>query len=79
MQKPELHSSDLKTGYQIIRLKEVCHLIGFTAKHIRHLERTRQFPRRVQLGPNSVGWRLMDLDEWIDSRIAPSMPPKLPE
>jgi len=61
--------------HSIVRLKEACEMVGFTAKHLRHLERNGQFPLRVHLGPNSVGWRLMDLEEWIDSRRGHPAPP----
>ena len=44
-------------------------MIGFSAKHIRHLERTGQFPPRVQLGPKSVGFKLIDICAWVDARL----------
>jgi len=28
------------------------------------------FPRPLQLGPNSVGWRLTDVRAWLDRRAA---------
>jgi predicted DNA-binding transcriptional regulator AlpA len=57
------------SGHTIIRLKDVCEIIGFSAKHIRHLERTGQFPPRVQLGPKSVGFKLIDICAWVDARL----------
>jgi predicted DNA-binding transcriptional regulator AlpA len=29
-------------------------------------ERQGLFPKRVRLGPNSVGWRMEEVDEWAD-------------
>jgi predicted DNA-binding transcriptional regulator AlpA len=34
------------------------------------LEQNGLFPKRVKLSTNSVGWRLSDLLEWIESREA---------
>jgi hypothetical protein len=28
------------------------------------------FPRRIKLGPNSVGWLAEEIDEWIEDRVA---------
>jgi prophage regulatory protein len=63
------------SGHSIVRLKDASEMVGFTAKHLRHLERNGQFPPRVHLGPNAVGWRLMDLEAWIDSRRGRPAPP----
>ena len=63
------------SGHSIVRLKDACEMVGFTAKHLRHLERNGQFPPRVHLGPNAVGWRLMDLEALIDSRRGTPAPP----
>lgn len=53
----------------ILRPKEVSDLLGLTTRHIRNLERQGDFPPKVRLGPKSVGWRLIDLQEWINSRL----------
>lgn len=29
-----------------------------------------RFPAPIQLGPNSVGWRARDVQEWLDCRAA---------
>jgi prophage regulatory protein len=38
--------------------------------HIWRLEKVGRFPRRVKLGPNSVGWVSTEIDAWIEARIA---------
>jgi hypothetical protein len=38
--------------------------------HIWRLEKAGRFPRRVKLGPNSVGWVSTEIDAWIEARIA---------
>lgn len=64
------------SGHKIVRLKDAAIMLGFTPKHLRTLERKGDFPARVQLGPKSVGWRLMDLEAWIDARRVPVAPQK---
>jgi prophage regulatory protein len=32
------------------------------------LERTDQFPKRRQLAPNRVGWKLSEVLSWMESR-----------
>ena len=61
------HSTQLD-GHTIIRLKDACKMVGFSAKRVRTLEKEGKFPPRIQLGPKSVGFRLMDLRAWIDAK-----------
>jgi len=62
---------DMK-GLRILTKKEVCALVPYTPQHIHRLEKAGRFPRRLQLGPNRVGWRLTDIEQWINERtLAP--------
>jgi len=56
-------------GLRILTKKEVCALVPYTPQHIHRLERAGRFPRRLQLGPNRVGWRLVDIERWINERV----------
>ena len=58
---------DLKS-LRIITKKELCALVPYTPQHIHRLEKAGRFPRRLQLGPNRVGWRLTDIEDWINGR-----------
>ena len=44
-------------------------MIPYTRQHILRLEKTGHFPRRIQLGPNRVGWLLSEVEAWINHRI----------
>jgi prophage regulatory protein len=55
---------------RILTKKEVCALVPYTPQHIHRLEKAGRFPRRLQLGPNRVGWRLVDIEKWINDRVA---------
>ena len=46
--------------------------IDYTMKHLRELEAAGRFPRRIQLGPNSVGWVDDEIEAWVRARIRAS-------
>lgn len=53
---------------RIIRFKQLKDRVPYSRMHIYRLEKAGCFPRRVSLGPNSVGWLESEVDEWIASR-----------
>ena len=52
----------------IITQKDLRALVPYTPQHVRRLEKAGKFPRRLQLGQNRVGWRLIDIEAWIAAR-----------
>lgn len=54
--------------YRILRFSEVRLLTGLSRSTIDRAERRSEFPRRVALGKNSVGWKEEEVQAWIDSR-----------
>lgn len=57
------------TEQRIIRKPEVVRRTGYSAVQIWRFERDGLFPRRVQLGPQAVGWYEDEVSEWILSRV----------
>lgn len=59
---------------RILTIREVCELTTYTPQHVYRLERQGRFPRRVRIGLNRVGWRLVEVEAWLASRptVAPS-------
>ena len=55
---------------RILRQRQVTEKIGYSPMHIWRLEKAGRFPRRLKLGPNSVGWVSSEIDAWIEARIA---------
>ena len=53
---------------KILRPRAAAAKLGLSRMHLYRLERAGGFPKRVQLGPNSVGWLEDELDEWIRER-----------
>ncbi len=56
------------SGHALLSPTEVAAMLCITTKHIRVLEDAGEFPARVQLGRNKKGWRLKDIEEYIDAR-----------
>ena len=57
-----------KTPDRIIRAKEVQSMVGLSRTTLWRLENKGEFPRRVSLGGNSVGWKLSEVKQWINER-----------
>ena len=52
----------------ILRSSDVTKLTGLSRTTLWRLESNGEFPPRVRLGLNSVGWRKDEVDNWIDHR-----------
>lgn len=52
----------------IWRRRQVREAIGYADRTIDRKEQLGQFPKRVKLGPNAVGWYSDEIEEWIESR-----------
>ena len=52
---------------RIICKKELKTYVPYTSQHIARLEKAGKFPKRLQLGPNRVGWLESDIIAWMDS------------
>ena len=66
---------------RFLRIQEVITKVGLSRPTIWRLERANEFPKRRQLGRNSVAWLEDEIEEWIRSReVAGSHPePSDPE
>ena len=54
--------------HRIIDWKELDKLVPYTKQHIARLEKTGAFPRRLKIGANRVGWRLIEILEWMKQK-----------
>ena len=54
----------------ILRLRDVVDLTTISKSRLYPLMAREDdpFPRPIRLGPNSVGWRRSEIEEWLDSR-----------
>lgn len=53
---------------QILRTPDVVKMTGLSRVTLWRLERKGQFPARLQLSKNSIGWRKDEIENWIESR-----------
>ena len=56
------------TNDRIVRAKEVVEKTGLSRTTIWRMERYKSFPARVSLGKNSIGWKMSDIQKWLDTR-----------
>ena len=55
---------------KILRRKDVEEIVGLSRSTIYKLMSTGAFPRPIRLGPRAVGWRLSDIEAWIEFRAS---------
>lgn len=55
---------------RILSKRQLKELVLYSPQHIARLEKAGQFPRRVQLGPNRVGWVEAEVLDWLEQRLA---------
>jgi prophage regulatory protein len=44
--------------------------IPWSRPHLDRLEKKEEFPRRVRLGPGTIGWLESEIDQWLADSIA---------
>ena len=54
---------------KVLSKKEVRSLVLYSPAHIARLEKAGQFPKRIQLGTNRVGWIESEVVNWIQERV----------
>lgn len=52
----------------VLRTEQLCQYVSLSRTTIWRLEKSGQFPKRVRLGQNSVGWLKDEVDNWLESR-----------
>jgi prophage regulatory protein len=53
---------------RFICTKEVRSMVLYTPEHLRTLEQTASFPKRIRIGDNRVVWLESEILEWLESR-----------
>lgn len=59
----------------VIRLPQVRQITGLCRSAIYQLEAKQKFPRRIRLGPRSVGWIAQEVQMWLAARVELSRSP----
>jgi len=55
---------------RILSKRQLKELVLYSPQHVARLEKAGQFPLRVQLGPNRVGWVEAEVLNWLDKRLS---------
>jgi prophage regulatory protein len=62
------HTNERWPCDRIIRLPEVKEITGASETSIWRWERQAKFPKRIKIGARMVGWRLSEVNNWLDTR-----------
>jgi len=54
---------------RILSKRQLKELVLYSPQHIARLEKAGQFPLRVNLGPNRVGWVESEVLDWLNERL----------
>lgn len=60
------------SGGRFVRIAEVAADLGLSERTVNRMHRAGNFPPKVQIGPNSTGWRQADVERWKDERQPPA-------
>ena len=65
----EIQLARAMSNKAVARIKIAAAILGITPKHLHELAKRPDFPAKVRIGSNAVGWRISDLETWIDAQI----------
>lgn len=54
---------------RILSKHQLKELVLYSPQHVARLEKAGEFPKRIQLGPNRVGWVEAEVMEWLQTRL----------
>jgi prophage regulatory protein len=60
----------MQAEWAVVREKDRFRVTGLSRVQAWRLEREGKFPKRIQLGENSVGWLRHELEAWIKAKAA---------
>jgi len=54
---------------RILSKRQLKEMVLYSPQHIARLEKAGLFPKRIQLGPNRVGWVESEVRDWLQQRL----------
>jgi len=54
---------------RILSKRQLKELVLYSPQHVARLEKAGTFPKRVQIGPNRVGWVEDEVLDWLQERL----------
>jgi prophage regulatory protein len=61
----------------ILRKRQVLQATGLTSSTLDRLERSGDFPLKLQIAPRAVGWLASEVNAWINKKAAESQAARL--
>ena len=55
-------------GPLLLRTRDVLKLVPVGRSTLWRMVKNSEFPRPIRIGPRAVGWRVYDIEKWIESR-----------
>jgi predicted DNA-binding transcriptional regulator AlpA len=69
-----MNSANDFTANFVLRVKDAAHFVGCSLSHFRRLYALGQLPAPIRIGERRLGWRIRDLDSWIEDRRITNVP-----
>ena len=54
---------------RILSKRQLKELVLYSPQHVARLEKAGEFPKRIELGPNRVGWVEDEVLDWLQVRL----------
>ena len=54
---------------RLLSKRQLKEMVLYSPQHIARLEKAGKFPKRVQIGPNRVGWVEDEVRDWLQERL----------
>tara|TARA_B100000745_G_scaffold248580_1_gene170630 strand:- start:16824 stop:17048 length:225 start_codon:yes stop_codon:yes gene_type:complete len=61
---------------RILSKRQLKEMVLYSPQHVARLEKAGKFPKRIQLGPNRVGWVEAEVLDWLQQRLDDREEPK---
>jgi len=65
-----LRGREPKDPRVLLRLREICEIVGLSRSSIYKAIQERRFPKPVHAGVRAVRWRSRDIDLWLNAKVA---------
>ncbi len=63
-----LNPNEQRSPMKVLKLKDVVTLTGISKVTLWRLEQKGEFPQKISLSPNRVGWVESEVLNWVNSR-----------
>jgi prophage regulatory protein len=54
---------------RLLSKRQLKEMVLYSPQHVARLEKAGKFPKRVQIGPNRVGWVEGEVLDWLQERL----------